>query len=104
MNVHLALVVSGAAAVEVAVANGRFERRSGPKIERLGRLNVIVSVEKDGGLAGSIEGFGVDERMEMGGNNFDGGEPGRAEVIRDPLGGAFDIGLVFAFGADTRYP
>jgi len=41
-----ALVVCGAAGVELAVALGRLERRRVPQIQRAGRLHVVVIVEQ----------------------------------------------------------
>ena len=41
---QLPLVVAGAAAVEAAVAHGGLERRAGPRLQRIGRLHVVVPV------------------------------------------------------------
>src|SRR5580704_1894155 len=101
MDVNLALVVGGAAAEEISIAHGRFERGRSPKIERLGGLDVVVAVKKDGGFAGSFEGFGIDERMKICRNDFDFLEAATAKIISHPAGGAFDIRLVFTFGAHT---
>ncbi len=43
---HLAFVVGRAAGVDVAVADGRLERRADPLVERLGRLHVVVAVRR----------------------------------------------------------
>ena len=61
----LALVVDGAAGVEVAVALGRLEGRRKPFVERIGRLHVVVAVEKHGGLTGGVQPVGVDQRMAL---------------------------------------
>jgi hypothetical protein len=61
-----------------------------------------VAVEKDGGLSGSFEGFRVNQGMKVRGHDFDGLEACGTQVIGNPLGGAFDIGLIFGFGADGR--
>ena len=101
VDVHLAFVVGGAAAEEIAVADGGLESGSGPKIERLGGLHVIVAVEKDGGLAGRVQRFAVDQGMHFRGHDFDVFEARGAELFRDPMRGALDVGLVFALGADA---
>src|SRR6266852_9363186 len=101
MNVHLALVVGGAAAEEIAVAHGGLKGRRGPEIERLSGLHVVVPVEKNGGLAGRFEGFGVDQRMHVGGNDFNFLESGGAQFVGNPACGALDVGLVLALGADA---
>ncbi len=63
-------------------------------------MNVIVPIEKDGGFAGSFERFCIDKGMECSRDDFDFRETGGAETVRDPGGGAFDIGLVFALSTD----
>src|SRR5260221_13797949 len=102
MNVNLALIVGGAAAVNVAVANGGFGGRSGPKMERFGGLDVIVAVKEDGGFAGRVKGLGIDQRMQRGGHDFHGRETGGAQMVGDPTRGALDVRLMLGFGADAR--
>ena len=47
---HLALVVTGAAAIEVAVALCWLEGRRKPLVVRIGGLHIVVAVKKRGGL------------------------------------------------------
>src|SRR5271169_982378 len=101
MNVDLAFVIGCAAAEKIAVANGGFKGGRSPKIERLRRLYIVVSVKEDGGLAGSFEGFGVDEGMKICRNNFDFLETGGAKIVRHPASRAFDVRFVFALGANA---
>src|SRR6202043_3522893 len=84
-----------------AVAHRGLEGRRGPEFERFGGLNVVMPVEKNGGLAGSVERFGVHQRVHVGGNDFDGLETGGAQLVSDPARGAFNVRLVFALGADA---
>ncbi len=63
VHVHLALVVGGAARVDVAVADGRLEGRRMPQLQRIGRLDVVVAVAQHGGLAGGVEPVGIDQRV-----------------------------------------
>src|ERR1700723_1121299 len=104
MDVDLALVIGGAAAKEIAVADGGFERRSSPKVERFCGLDIIVAVEENGRLAGSFKRFGIHERVEICGNNFDFLETSGAKIVRDPASCAFDIRFVLALGADAGNP
>ena len=67
---HLAFVVGRAAGVDVAVADGRLERRADPFVERLGRLHVVVAIDEHDRLAGHRRRLGIDERMAGGGNRF----------------------------------
>ncbi len=100
VDMNLALVVGGAAAKDISVANFRLESGRGPELQRLGRLDVVVSVEENGGFARSFEGFGIDEGVKTGGNDFDGFEARVAQTVGDPFGSAVDIRFMFALGAD----
>ena len=71
VHVHLALVVGRAAGVDVAVAQGGLKRRRVPYFQRIGRLNVVMPVAQHGGLAGSVQPVGVNQRMPGGGNDLD---------------------------------
>jgi len=101
MDVDLAFVIGGAASKEIAIANGGFEGWRSPEIERFRGLHVVVAVEQDSGLARSFERFGVDERMEIRGNDFNFLKTGSAKIVGDPASRAFDVRFVFALGADT---
>src|SRR5258707_14918129 len=100
MDVNLAFVVGGSAAEEIAFAHRGFKGRRGPEIERLGGLHVVGSVKKNGGLAGRFEGFGVNQRMHVGGNDFDFFESGGGQFVGDPASGAVRVGVVLAVGAN----
>jgi hypothetical protein len=67
-------------------------------------LHIVVAVKKDGGLAGSFERLGIDERMEIGRNNFNFLETGGAKIVSHPASRAFDIRFMFALGADAGDP
>jgi hypothetical protein len=101
VNVNLALIVGGTTGVDVAVANGGLEGGSGPKMKRLGRLNIVMPIKKNGGLARSVERFRVDERMQSGRYDFNRFKSGRTEIVGDPASGALDVGFVFRFGTDA---
>ena len=66
MREHLALVVGGAAGVEVAVAHGGLERGREPGLKRLGGLHVVMPVDQQRRLAGRTQPFGVDDRVALG--------------------------------------
>ena len=55
LDVDLALVVAGAARVDVVAAHFGLERRRLPLVQRIGRLHVVVAVEEDGRLAGRAQ-------------------------------------------------
>ena len=71
MNVHLALVVGGAAAEKLAVTDGGLECRGSPKIERLGGLHVVMAVNKNRGFAGRVQRFAINQRMHFRRRDFD---------------------------------
>jgi hypothetical protein len=97
-----AFVVSCAASIDVAVADGGLKGGRSPKVQRLGGLDIIVAIKKDGGLAGSFEGFGINERVKIGGDNFDVFEARGTKAIGNPVGAALDVGFMFTFGTDGR--
>src|SRR5579883_787117 len=103
VHVHLALVVAGAARVDVAVAKRRLKRRSLPEFERVRRLHIVVSIAEHSGLAGSMQPVGIDERMLVRFNHFDMLHPGTFESACDELCRPRDIGLVLWKRADARY-
>ena len=101
VNVHLAFVVGGAAAIEIAVANGRLEGRRGPQFERLGRLHVVVPVKKNRGLPGSLQRFAINQRMHFRRNDFDAVEAHAAQPVGHPLRGALDVRFALRLRADA---
>jgi len=101
VGVHLALVVDGAAGVDVTVADFRFEGRGDPEFERVGRLDVVVPVAENGGLAGGVEPVGIDERMALGGYDFDVFEAGSLQRVGRELGRAGHVTGVFRQRGDA---
>ena len=104
MNVHLSFVVGRAAAEQIAAADGRLKGRRGPQIQRLGRLHVVVPVEKNGRLARRVQRFAVNERMHFRGNDFDIVEARAAQAFGHPFRGALDVRLVLGLRADAGNP
>ena len=99
VQVHLTLVVHGAAGEQVAVAHLRLERRALPLLQRLRGLHVVVAVDEQRGralrrAAPLAQHHGVPRR----GDDLH-GEPGLAHALRQPLGGARGVVLVLALGA-----
>ncbi len=76
VDVHLSFIVGSAAPKDIPVANFRLEGRRGPEFERLGRLHVVMAIEKNRRLAGSFPRFCVHERVKTGGNDFNDFEAG----------------------------
>src|SRR5690606_5264805 len=82
----------------------RFERRVAPLVERIGGLDVVVPVEEDRRPVGTgARPLGVDQRV-TGGGDLLGGEPGRAELLDQPVGTAVDVAGVGGVGRDRRDP
>jgi hypothetical protein len=100
---HLALVVGRSPSIEVAVSNGRFERRRQPRLQWLGWLNVVVAVYQDGWLVGSAQPLGVDEGMPLGFDKIS-LEPHRRQIVTDEQRGAAGIKVVIRLCTDTGYP
>jgi hypothetical protein len=102
MNMNLTFIVGGSASKDIPVAHFGLKGGRGPEFEGLGRLHIVVAVKEDGWLAGGFEGFGVNKRVEAGGNDFNCFEAGRTKTFGDPFGGAIDVRFVFAFSTDGR--
>ena len=103
MREHLALIVGGAAGVEVAVALGRLERGREPRLERFGGLDVVMPVDEQRRLARCGQPFGVDDRVALGFDQL-GLEPHRGQVVAHPDGGPARVGVMIGLGADAGNP
>ncbi len=97
----LALVVNGTASIDVVVALGRLKGRRLPFVERFSRLDVVVCIHEDGGLAGGVQPVGVDERVSLGRDDLDVLHADAAQFVCDIVGGLLDIRLVFFEGTDA---
>ena len=119
---ELAFIVDRAAGVDVVVALGRQrptlhrslcfvalygvrifinERRRFPLIQRVGRLDVIVRIHQDGGLAGGVEPIGIKKRMSLGGDHFDIVHADAPQFVGDKIGGLLHIRFVLVKRADA---
>ena len=103
MREHLAFVVGGAAGVDVAVAPRRFERRRNPLFQRVGRLDIVVTVHQSGRRAGHGRRLGIDQRVAFRGNHFH-GKAQSAQMVGHPAGGLGHVGLVLRIGTDAGNP
>src|SRR5215217_1304707 len=101
LEVDLALVVGGAAGVQVAVAHGRLERRGGPLLQRVGRLHVVVAVHGDRRLLGpGPQPLAVHGRLAALGGQDLGVEPGRLHQSGQVLGRAADVAGALGVAGD----
>ena len=105
VHVQLALVVAGAARVQDVVLVPRLERRPDPLVERIGRLDVVVAVDQDGGLVRpGVEPVGGDHRVAAGIGQAGVVEADGREVVRDPLRCPAHLVLLGRIGADRFHP
>jgi hypothetical protein len=96
----LALVVDRASSVEVSIALRRLERRCEPLVERVRRLNIVVTVDEHGRLAGSMEPVSVDQRMPFGLNELRMLHSDALQVGKQRLGGFAAVGRVLGQRGD----
>ena len=102
-RIELALVVDRAAPVEIPVADLGLERIALPELERCGRLDVEMAVEKHGRGVAAVRGADLADRERV-------ALPvdhlrlaaGVAHEVRDPAGGAHDVAGVRRVGAHRR--
>ena len=104
MGEHLPLVVGRPPGDDVAADDRRLERGGGPGLERLGRLDVVVSIDEDGRPAGDLERLGVDQGVAVGLDQAGVGQAHRPEVVDEELGGPTGVGVVVGLGGDAGNP
>ena len=91
---HLAFHIGDAAGVDVFTANIRGEGAGFPQVQRIDRLDIVVTVNQDGGRVGTgCQHFTVNNRMpgSLEDLHIAGIEAG--QLVCHPLGGALDIRL-----------
>ena len=104
LEVHedLALVVGGAARVDLAVADRGLERRRLPQVERIDRLDVVVAVEQDRRRALRRQPVAVDDRVARRLDQPDVLHADPAQFVGRPFGAAAHVGLMLRQRADAR--
>src|ERR1700693_2042383 len=101
MDMNLTLIVGCSAAEEFPISDGRFECRSGPQIQRFRRLHIVMSVEKNGRFSRRMQRLSIYERMHLGLGDLNIFQARSAQFVRYPTCRSLDVGLMFAFCADT---
>jgi hypothetical protein len=101
LQIDLALIVGRAAGENVIAAHFGLKRRRLPFVQRVRRLYVVMAVKQDGGLTGSAQPFGVNQRVAGAFDQSGGRHAGRLQFIANKFGGAADIGLVLGERADA---
>src|SRR5579885_222773 len=99
--IHLPFVVHGAARIEVVVANLWLKGVTEPLVSGVYRLDIIVTVKQDSGLAFGLQPFAVDERMPCRFDDIDVLDAGARQGVCNELSGALDILFVFRQCADA---
>ena len=97
------LAVAGAARVDLAIADGRLERRRLPLLERVRGLDVVVAVDEERGRPLGSGPLGVDGRVTVAFHQ-PGFHPRVLEPLPHELGAAAAVRLVSAQRAHARDP
>ena len=97
----LALVVDRAARVNVVVALRRFKRRRVPFVDRIGRLNVVMGIHQDGGLARRMQPVGIKQRMTLGGYDLDVFHSDAAQLVGHKFCCLLHVAFMFFEGANA---
>jgi hypothetical protein len=100
MHKELPLVVGRSAGIDLSILDDRVERSAIPEFEGVGRLNVVMAIDEDGGSFGVNDLFAVHHGMAVGGVDFRFVDAGLEEVLADGSGAGLHVGFVFAAGAD----
>ena len=105
VEVDLALVVGRAAGEHPVADDDRLERRRGPQVERVDRLDVVVAVDEDRRGAVGVEPVRVDDRVARPSRDLDVLEAGRGQRRRPATRRrARQSGGVRRQGRDARDP
>ncbi len=104
VGVDLALVVGCAAGQHPVTHDDRLERRRGPQLERIHRLDVVVPVDDDGRCVRGVEPVGVDDGVTAGLGHLGMLEAGLGQRIGEPLGGPPAVVCVLGQCRDARDP
>ena len=104
MGERLALVVVGAAAEDFPVDDGRFERGRAPLADRVGRLNVVMSVDQNRRRAGDFGRLTENKRICLRLDDIGGKPEFAVENVGEPFGHPAHVRFVFRLGTDARNP
>ena len=98
---ELSFVVAGAAAVEIVVLDNGIKGRCLPLGERFGRLDIIVSIDKNGGPATGTLPRCIDDGVALGGQDTNLLKTDAAQVSRQPRRASAEIAGVPWLVADA---
>ena len=98
---HLAFVVGGAAVKILPSRTVESKRGRGPEDRGSSAGCVVVSVEKDGGLARGLERFRIHQGVKIRWNDVNRFKSGGSELPGGPACSALDVRFVLALGADA---
>ncbi len=99
----LTFVVGGTTRKDVAIFQHRLERRRIPKLQRIGRLNIIVSVNHHRLAAGLMFVFRPDHRMARRRHQLR-FQADRGQFFHQPMRAFSDLFSVGLVGRNTREP
>ena len=92
---HLSFHIGGAAPEQQLAAHLRLERSGLPELERIGGLDIIMSIDQHGRRARLLQVFAIDNRMPaVGGHDFHILDAESPQVGGHPFGGAQDFMVI----------
>src|SRR2546430_16531161 len=87
-------VVGGAAGEQLAIAHRRLERRRGPLVQRVGRLDVIMPVDEQRRRSGHLGPHTPHHRMRAAREELTLATAEPSQFTSDPLAGRTAVGVV----------
>ena len=99
---QLSLVVSRSPAMDPAIPHRAGKRRRRPRVERIGGLHVVVTVDECRGCVGRVQPIAIHQRMAVGLDHSDVLEPSAHQRIGGPERAAANVVGVRGHGADAR--
>jgi len=102
---QLPFVIGCAAGNDLTVADLRCKRGRGPLVQRIGWLDVIMTIKQNGGAVGRVQPFAVDCRVSTGWQDLDAIQADSLHLVGDPVGRAFHVAEMFrqrAYAGDAQ--
>src|SRR5256885_9408087 len=101
MHEHLSFVIHRTTRIKVLIAFGWLKGRSGPLVQWIRRLHIVMSVAKSGGLAGRMEPIAINQRMAVSLNHLHVLQADATHLRGEKICGAFDVALMLRKSADA---
>ena len=102
MQGNLPFVVGRSAAEQLTILPNGLEGRRFPEVQRIDRLDIVVTVKQDRRLARGLQPVGIDDRMSGGVDDLRVLQPDSLVLLGEVARGAADVVGVFGLARYAR--